>query len=85
MLSGSERDPLLRNMPEDSKSSVNISTNSSESEADDQSPFQRFLSAINPIDTENWAEMGIFKKIYEVFKVKVVRVNNDEHCFKVCA
>ncbi|XP_055996579.1 mitochondrial sodium/calcium exchanger protein-like isoform X2 [Ostrea edulis] len=69
---GSERDPLLRNLPEEVKTSVNILTNSSESEADDQSPFQRFLSAINPIDTENWAEMGIFKKIFEVFKCPMV-------------
>lgn len=43
-----------------------------ESSPEDPSPFQRFLYAINPIDTENWAEMNLIKKIYEVFKVMVI-------------
>ncbi|XP_061196884.1 mitochondrial sodium/calcium exchanger protein-like [Saccostrea echinata] len=67
-----EREPLLTNRHEDTKSSVNILTDSSESREEDRSPFQLFLSAINPIDTENWAEMGIFKRIYEVFKCPMV-------------
>ncbi|KAK7505987.1 hypothetical protein BaRGS_00002709, partial [Batillaria attramentaria] len=49
-------------------------------------PLAEFMSAINPIDTENWGDMRIFKKVYEVFKSPIVFllkltvpvVNDDE-------
>ena len=35
----------------------------------EDSYFRTFLHAITPIDTENWSEMSVFKKTYEIFKV----------------
>ncbi|KAK3592204.1 hypothetical protein CHS0354_034308 [Potamilus streckersoni] len=36
------------------------------------SPWGRFFTAINPIDTENWSQMKIYKKVYEVFKSPIM-------------
>lgn len=67
----SESKPLLSSLRSETRGNVNISTESMDS-PEDPSPFQQFLYAINPIDTENWAEMNLIKKIYEVFKVMVI-------------
>lgn len=69
---GSESKPLLSSLRSETRGNVNISTESMESSPEDPSPFQQFLYAINPIDTENWAEMNLIKKIYEVFKCPMV-------------
>lgn len=69
LLTGSEREPLLSRLHNEGQGNVNIETSSSGSERNEQTPFQNFLSAINPIDTENWSEMGLLKRTYEVFKV----------------
>lgn len=68
---GSESKPLLSSLRSETRGNVNISTESMESSPEDLSPFQQFLYAINPIDTENWPEMNLIKKIYEVFKVYI--------------
>ena len=39
----------------------------------DETPLKEFLRNINPIDADSWGEMGLFKKIYEVFKVPVIQ------------
>lgn len=70
--SGSESKPLLSSLRAETRGNVNISTESMESSPEDLSPFQQFLYAINPIDTENWPEMNLIKKIYEVFKCPMV-------------
>lgn len=70
--SGSESKPLLSSLRSETRGNVNISTESMESSPEDPSPFQQFLYAINPIDTENWPEMNLIKKIYEVFKCPMV-------------
>lgn len=68
----SESKPLLSSLRSETRGNVNISTESMESSPEDPTPLQQFLYAINPIDTENWAEMNLIKKIYEVFKVMVI-------------
>lgn len=68
---GSESKPLLSSLRSETRGNVNISTESMESSPEDPSPFQQFLYAINPIDIENWPEMNLIKKIYEVFKVYI--------------
>lgn len=69
---GSESKPLLSSLRSETRGNVNISTESMESSPEDPTPLQQFLYAINPIDTENWAEMNLIQKIYEVFKVMVI-------------
>lgn len=69
---GSESKPLLSSLRSETRGNVNISTESMESSPEDPTPLQQFLYAINPIDTENWAEMNLIKKIYEVFKCPMV-------------
>nr|XP_022342297.1 mitochondrial sodium/calcium exchanger protein-like [Crassostrea virginica] len=69
---GSEREPLLSRLHNERQGNVNIETSSSGSERNEQTPFQNFLLAINPIDTENWSEMGLLKRTYEVFKCPMV-------------
>lgn len=41
------------------------------SDKEPQTPFQEFLSAINPIDVDEWSDMKWYAKAYEVFKVTV--------------
>ncbi|KAJ8312707.1 hypothetical protein KUTeg_010080 [Tegillarca granosa] len=59
-----ERQPLLR----PGHGEFGQSTASTYIGDSDKTPLQDFLAAINPVDTENWSEMNLIKKIYEVFK-----------------
>ncbi|KAK3084637.1 hypothetical protein FSP39_016661 [Pinctada imbricata] len=63
--SAGEREPLLGN-------GINKPNDSSDSEEGETSVWREFLSAITPIDTENWSDMGVIKKTYEVFKSPLV-------------
>ena len=40
-----------------------------EEEVELGNPLQQFWNGINPINVEEWPDMGIIRKIYEVFKV----------------
>ena len=60
---------------------INTETSGVYSEADDKddeeeeekplgSPLRQFLNGINPINVEEWPNMGYLGKFYEIFKVK---------------
>ena len=39
-------------------------------------PLQQFIDGINPINIEEWPDMGVVRKIYEVFKVCTTHAQN---------
>lgn len=42
-----------------------------ETDREPETPMQQFLGAINPINMEEWSEMGIVKKVYEIAKAPI--------------
>ncbi len=41
-------------------------------------PIQELLAQLNPINTEDWGDMKIYEKVYEIFKVR--RTSRDINC-----
>ena len=36
-----------------------------------ETPLKEFLRAVNPIDTDQWSQMRIHSKVYEIFKARI--------------
>lgn len=45
---------------------------STEEPSEPPTPFMLFLQGLNPINVEEWSEMKIYAKVYEVFKCPIV-------------